>query len=727
MAPDNEFQEQRQDRFNGTATAGENKKAAEAALKVKLLQKRTKTGCLTCRKRRIKCGEERPECRNCAKSKRHCEGYSQRVVFKPPAFDYRPVPNGAHIIFQAGAGQASHPLGDELHDLHTGPGGFAHLGPEYASQYAAGINAPVHQYLALAQHQQQMQQQMSLGFPPLPQPHHQSPYDQAGGIPNHPIYQPIPHVQHLAGTPELPINAPSAVSYFGPHQISPPVSSVPAMLVQNEQQTSPSESRNRLHHNAPIDHYPPVYQNTTPPVLSSSTQAPFPIVPDQGLGITEARLASLEDPNYVPPPTSAPSGTFVHPQTPMLYSRASWGSDEYTPWPALTSPPHHAPQTQTPAVHDPLFRSESSDHEVARPTEAFAMSYIYQCETFDDMSKISPSHLLSAAAVEMQDDDYFDVGSDEDMDVEMSTIHGHAQDGQQTISRLLAMNQINIRDVQSRRYDTFLYVGILDHYRVEEVANPLKNAATARVFAHFISATGPSLSIFERHPRNSSILFSKTSIPFSQQGLWTYTMPMAALRHQGLLHAMLALASLHIARLQGASTTPSMQHYAWALKRIHHCVGHQKKRLKLTTIAASLLLGFYEVMTAEHMKWNTHLAGSKQLFVETDFTKMTHQFCIMKRDRAALSQLGPAWGSDNAGPFSPNGLLDQIPTIDERVISRIVGREVRYDDHGRVESPPHTKAPRELDLHEFETLKDLYWWYCKQDVYQSIVSGNPLL
>jgi hypothetical protein len=56
------------------------------------LRKRTKTGCLTCRKRRIKCGEERPSCNNCFKSKRHCEGYNQRVIFKTPIGDWP----GAH-------------------------------------------------------------------------------------------------------------------------------------------------------------------------------------------------------------------------------------------------------------------------------------------------------------------------------------------------------------------------------------------------------------------------------------------------------------------------------------------------------------------------------------------------------------------------------------------------------------------------------------------------------
>jgi hypothetical protein len=48
------------------------------------MRKRTKTGCLTCRKRRIKCGEEKPTCSNCIKSKRQCEGYNQRCTFKEP-------------------------------------------------------------------------------------------------------------------------------------------------------------------------------------------------------------------------------------------------------------------------------------------------------------------------------------------------------------------------------------------------------------------------------------------------------------------------------------------------------------------------------------------------------------------------------------------------------------------------------------------------------------------
>lgn len=100
------------------------------------VRKRTKTGCLSkfpvhldglirpsfanlcepnltgstiaCRKRRIKCDENRPTCNNCIKSKRTCEGYSKRVVFKAPI--------GSHSLQgpfgSVGYLQGTHPLSE---------------------------------------------------------------------------------------------------------------------------------------------------------------------------------------------------------------------------------------------------------------------------------------------------------------------------------------------------------------------------------------------------------------------------------------------------------------------------------------------------------------------------------------------------------------------------------------------------------------------------------------
>lgn len=42
------------------------------SLRKRAFSKRSRTGCLTCRERRIKCGECRPICKNCERSKRNC-------------------------------------------------------------------------------------------------------------------------------------------------------------------------------------------------------------------------------------------------------------------------------------------------------------------------------------------------------------------------------------------------------------------------------------------------------------------------------------------------------------------------------------------------------------------------------------------------------------------------------------------------------------------------------
>lgn len=55
---------------------------------------KVKTGCRTCKKRRIKCDEAKPICGKCAKSKFHCEGYDGATVQAPqplkPSLD--PIP-----------------------------------------------------------------------------------------------------------------------------------------------------------------------------------------------------------------------------------------------------------------------------------------------------------------------------------------------------------------------------------------------------------------------------------------------------------------------------------------------------------------------------------------------------------------------------------------------------------------------------------------------------------
>ncbi|CAZ86160.1 unnamed protein product [Tuber melanosporum] len=59
----------------------------------KEIKRRTKTGCLTCRKRRIKCDEAHPTCKNCAKSKRDCLGYDPIFKAQPGPAAIQPAPS----------------------------------------------------------------------------------------------------------------------------------------------------------------------------------------------------------------------------------------------------------------------------------------------------------------------------------------------------------------------------------------------------------------------------------------------------------------------------------------------------------------------------------------------------------------------------------------------------------------------------------------------------------
>ncbi|KAM6537075.1 hypothetical protein FALCPG4_003030 [Fusarium falciforme] len=68
----------------------------------KEIKRRTKTGCLTCRKRRIKCDETHPTCNNCKKSKRECLGYD-------PIFRQQPGGQSSSNIQPAPSSQRTPP------------------------------------------------------------------------------------------------------------------------------------------------------------------------------------------------------------------------------------------------------------------------------------------------------------------------------------------------------------------------------------------------------------------------------------------------------------------------------------------------------------------------------------------------------------------------------------------------------------------------------------------
>lgn len=141
------------------------------------------------------------------------------------------------------------------------------------------------------------------------------------------------------------------------------------------------------------------------------------------------------------------------------------------------------------------------------------------------------------------------------------------------------------------------------------------------------------------------------------------------------------------------------------------------------------------VMSAEHVKWGTHLVGSAQLIAELDFPSLTQEARRLKAAKTARESNFPYQ--------NPNMLIDQkqldqslrdsVMMPDEKLISTILGQTVSYEDHGKVIEDVDMNQDRrrrfhgKLDLPTFGTLEDLYWFYLRQDAFQSMVSGNRLM
>ncbi|OQD80049.1 hypothetical protein PENANT_c040G01023 [Penicillium antarcticum] len=596
----------------------------------RLPKKRTKTGCLTCRKRRIKCGEEKPICSNCVKSKRICEGYAQRVVFKNPIG-----------IF----GSFGQPHSQDPQMLQQ------HMGMPMYNDYGAQL--PPQQAAAAAQH-------------PMLAPR---PVDSATmGYDSFPPQMPPPDRAQPGNTPPF---------YYPPGQI--PVQA-PTHMWQLGQ----------LGHTegVPIPQASTDYSQAQQPVHSVQASTPQ---------VSQVSQVNIQ----YPPPITSPIG-----QT----------AEEYA---SNLSP--------VPALNASLGKNPDISTQMTQP-----LPTIYHYQPPPGQLQQQSGHLeqyipQQPQVIYMEDEteDYYDVDSDDEMD-DQSRAEGFNQ-------LSLIMASANRDEQQLRSFTTYLNEpNILASYRPSYGSSPLNNPKTARIFAHFIHSTGPSLSIFERHPTDSSIVLG-AAVPTARQGLWTYTLALKALEHPALLQSILAVSSLHIANLQHTPATVSLKHYHYALKRIGYAVGLPHRRKQIGTLAATLLLGYYEVISADHSGWNNHIAGSAQLIREVDFATTTRDLRAHRRrlhEQRRQSDWSNSWWGMSGDVSEDDPFEEKEGNIDEDLIGTLMGRAINYDQFGGVDegnTPPPKKHFSRKDIEVFRIQCDLYWWFFKHDAFQSFIGGNKLL
>ncbi|OAA81496.1 Fungal transcriptional regulatory protein [Akanthomyces lecanii RCEF 1005] len=267
----------------------------------------------------------------------------------------------------------------------------------------------------------------------------------------------------------------------------------------------------------------------------------------------------------------------------------------------------------------------------------------------------------------------------------------------------------------ARKYDFFAQCGALFSYMDSPANSELRNQGEITVFSYFLNITSPTISMYERHPCDP---VEKQEFHSKGHNLWAYTLPVIAFHHPGLLHAMLALASFQLARIQGQTHVAAIRHYSRAIRRVARNVNSPSRRTHLATIAATLLLGYFEVWMADHKNWCKHLNGASILLREIPLQARARR-CLPKRRQSERQR----------SLSDPTFLPKEQEKLDYELLRTITGSPIYAEDYGLEEYEGDMDGLQDVtgqDIENFENLSDLYWWFCKMDVYQSILGGTKL-
>lgn len=312
-------------------------------------------------------------------------------------------------------------------------------------------------------------------------------------------------------------------------------------------------------------------------------------------------------------------------------------------------------------------------------------------------------------------------------DIEMEDRDISFQDAAQNLTEILGRSgqgswQQSKRQVSKRQQQQTLVT-----FRPKLTLSPLQDERNERIFCHFVEVSSHCMSIYERHH------FSPIAAP--ARTLWNFTIPALALSHAALAHAILALGALHLAKLQGTSEDLAVKHFTYSVRRVGKLLGLPNRRHEIATLATVLVLGFYEVVTGDHSRWNLHLRGATKLVLEHDYAGMTK---IARRMRSGAKARVNQWTAqfalteENYGRVAgiPLALLDDVDwEVNTGLVSQLTGVPIDYDSQFQPQFPPQDLRMNlsDKDVEDFKAKMDLRWWYCKQDIFQSMISGDQLL
>lgn len=491
-----------------------------APRKLKLL-----TTCIACRKRRIKCGEERPTCGNCIKSKRQCEGYTQRVIFKDPLSTYRIATAASStnpsFVTQPVIGPPSTAQYSQFHSV-------AHAQNTARQRVATSTNQVLDNYISTD----------SLLLQNAP--------DISGDAGNRQDYRILPGGNAGHRLPVSNIDHP--VSAVPPHD-TVELSYLPysqALLNQQvagelgaqcqfndvfEYDSAPTREVRDLSHSEWLDDPLGASQQSTHDLKYQSDTHEAASAPSiqsyQGSTNWPLHNDNVSHPRFVPNLQSQPLPVFYGKQEPMGIAPGSWtesldGNVEGVN-PPLIAGFHRDGQrmVQETEGSQNWAKKEHTLSINARPERL--MLHDMKDKTIRIGSSPSPDHGRDDKFFDSLDDDMTLEEYDHDPDAEFGNLlHKHLENND--LGAVVALQAYqDMHDQRLRTYHSFLDgygFDVLSTYEPSARNSPLKDSITARIFCHFINVTGPSISLFERHPANPSLMFQGRPVPKSQQHIW---------------------------------------------------------------------------------------------------------------------------------------------------------------------------------------------------------------
>ena len=125
------------------------------------------------------------------------------------------------------------------------------------------------------------------------------------------------------------------------------------------------------------------------------------------------------------------------------------------------------------------------------------------------------------------DDDPYDYDeamedSEDEAYLGSQTAHLEANDLGILVKRRLD-GQMDDSGTHMRTFSNFATQNVLASYFPSSSNSPLNDTRTASIFWYFVNVTGPTMSIFERHPVNPSPMFEGRPVAKSSQHTWTCT------------------------------------------------------------------------------------------------------------------------------------------------------------------------------------------------------------